>query len=218
MVWDLYYYPLCPLSQKIHWLLLQYNITFNKISIISRDEYIKIRSLLNFSPLPLLIVDKNQHVTESLLISEYIKHYCGKQDDFLIESRKIEMITDIHFYRDVYMNIVYERTLKSLVGSLQSPEVSKINEGLVHLKKYLIYFESIFQAYNWVNKFQFSLGDISLFTQLMCLDYCGQVPWLKIPETKKWYMRLKYRSEAQLLLSEKIGLFPPPSHYKLLDF
>lgn len=215
--WVFYYYPICPLSQKIHWLLLQYQIPFKKIPILTKNDYINIRSLLNFSSFPLLEIDKENYLTESLVISEYINYYFNNHK-FCLNTLAVETITDIHFYRDVYTNIVYERTLKTVFTSFQPPQVSKINEGIEYLKKYLTYFEQLFQDYHWANKFQFSVADISLFTQLMCLDYCGQVPWLKVPEIKKWYMKLKHRKEAQILLAEHIGVFKPPEHYNKLDF
>lgn len=216
-IWKLYYYPVCPLSQKVHWLLLQYKIPFKKIPILNKNDYMKIWSALNFSPFPLLEVSEGNYLTESIVISEYI-NYLFNKNTFCINTLSMETITDIHFYRDVYTNIVYERTLKTIFTSFQSPQVSKINEGVEHLKKYLNYFENLFANYHWANKFQFSVADISLFTELMCLDYCGQVPWLKIPETKKWYMRLKHREEARILLEEHIGAFKPPAHYDQLDF
>lgn len=215
--WKFYYYPLCPLSQKIHWLLLQYRIPFKKNPILTKSDYLAIRPLLNFSSFPLIEINEGNYLRESLVISEYINYHFN-QNKFCTNSLEVEVITDIHFYRDVYTNIVYERTLKTVFTSFQTPQVVKINEGIEHLKKYLSYFENLFQSYNWANKFQFSVADISLFTHLMCLDYCGQVPWLKIPEIKKWYMRLKHKKEVQTLLSETIGAFQPPAHYTKLDF
>ena len=215
--WKLYYYPICPLSQKIHWLLLYYKIPFQGITIVNRDDYIKIRSILDFSPLPLLEVNEGSYITESLVISKYI-NYLFNKNNFCIHTFAMETMMDIHFYQDIYKNIVYERTLKSIYTSFAPPQVSKINEGVENLKKYLNYIEKLFENYNWSNKFQFSVADISIFTQFMCLDYCGQIPWLKIPETKKWYMRMKQKKEAQILLEEHIGAFPPPAHYQKLDF
>jgi glutathione S-transferase len=213
----LYYYCLCPLSQKIHWMLKFFKVEFVKVPIINKEDYMNIRSLLKFSPLPVLKIDENVYLTESLIISNYI-HYYHDNKQICFNTQSIEAITDIHFYRDVYMNVVYERTLKTIFSGLQPPNINKINEGLDNFKKYAAFFENLFSSHQWANKFQFSAGDISLFTQLMCLDYCGQVPWLSIPETKKWYMRIKYKPEARSILKEHIGMFPPPSHYELLDF
>lgn len=212
-----YYYPLCPLSQKIRWLLLLLKINCELVPIFNKSDYTSIRIFLKFSPLPLLKIDEKSYLTESLVISNYLYYHFGNKQ-ICFNTQSIEAITDIHFYRDVYMNVVYERTLKTIFVGHQPPNIAKINEGVENLKKYLFFFENLLSEYQWVNKFQFSIGDISLFTQLMCLDYCGQVPWLTIPEIKKWYMRIKYKPEAQIILKDKICLFPPPSHYTCLDF
>jgi glutathione S-transferase len=216
----LYYYSLCPLSQKIHLILKIWNIEHEKIQITNRESYNQIKSYLKFSPLPLLKI-KNEKgdlfLTESLVISNYLKHHYTNQP-VCFQTQSIEIISDIHFYKDVYMNIVYERTLKTIFSGVQLPNINKIQEGIENSKKYLIHFESILLDYNWLNKFQFSIGDISLFTQIMCLDYCGQMPWLKFPSIKKWYMRIKYRPEVQEILKEHIPTFLPPKHYELLDF
>lgn len=216
-MYTLYYYPLCPLSQKVHWMLHFFKVQFVPIQIINKHDYNNIHALLNFSPLPLLQINENNYLTESLIISNYLNYNYGNKQ-ICFDTQAIETITDIHFYRDIYMNIVYERTLKTLFATQQPPNINKIKEGLEYLKKYLKFFEALLSCHHWVNKFQFSTADISLFTQLMCLDYCGQVPWLTIPEIKKWYMRLKCRPEAQIILKEHIGIFSPPSHYRDLDF
>lgn len=213
----LYYYPLCPLSQKIQWTLQFFKVDFTKVPITNKNDYLNIRSLLNFSPLPILQIDDDSYLTESLVISNYL-HYRYNDKQICFNTQSIEVITDVHFHRDVYMNVIYERTLKTVLVGLQPLNIHKINEGLEYLKKYLHYFENLLSCYQWVNKFQFSVGDISLFTQLMCLDYCGQIRWLTIPEVKKWYMRIKYKPEAQAILKEHISIFKPPAHYELLDF
>jgi glutathione S-transferase len=213
----LYYYPLCPLSQKIQLILKIWSIPYEKVQITNKTDYIKIRNDLKFSPLPLLKINENSYLTESLVISNYLNYHYNNQQ-ICFNSQSIEAITDIHFYRDVYMNVVYERTLKTIFVGIQPPNINKIKEGLEHLNKYLNFFESILQEHNWLNKFQFSVGDISLFTQLMCLDYCGQIQWLRFPEIKKWYMRIKCKKEVIGILKEHISIFPPASHYELFDF
>jgi glutathione S-transferase len=216
----LYYYPLCPLSQKIHLILKIWQIPHEKIQITNREIYSQIKNYLKFSPLPLLKIHNEKedlYLTESLIISNYLNHNYVNQP-ICFQTQNIEIITDIHFYKDVYMNIVYERTLKTIFSGVQPPNISKIQEGIENSKKYLFYFENILIDYNWLNKFQFSIGDISLFSEIMCLDYCGQMPWLKFPNIKKWYMRIKYRPQVQEVLKEHISIFLPPKHYELLDF
>jgi glutathione S-transferase len=213
----LYYYPLCPLCQKIIWILNLLRIPHEKKIILDKYSYAEISSLLNLSSLPLLKTNDQNYLTESLVISNYL--YFNYHNQYIcFNTQYMEVVTDVHFYRDVYMNIVYERTLKTIFVKNQAPNINKIQDGLNHLKKYLLFFENFLQEYYWMNKLQFSSADISLFTQLMCLDYCGQIPWFTVPELKKWYMRMKCKAEAQSILKEHIGIFPPPAHYELLDF
>lgn len=216
----LYYYPLCPLSQKIHLILKIWKIPHEKTIILNRDMYNQIKGYLKFSPLPLLKISNETEdifLSESIVISNYLNQYYVKQP-ICFQTQNLEIITDIHFYKEIYMNIIYERTLKTIFSGIQPANIYKIQEGIENSKKYLSYFENILLNFNWLNKFQFSIGDISLFTQIMCLDYCGQMLWLKYPSIKKWYMRIKYKPEIQEILKEHITIFAPPKHYELLDF
>ena len=46
----LYYYPLCPLSQKIQLILKIWEIPYEKVQITNKTDYIQIRQDLKFSP------------------------------------------------------------------------------------------------------------------------------------------------------------------------
>jgi glutathione S-transferase len=49
-------------------------------------------------------------------------------------------------------------------------------------------------------------------------DYLGGVDWQGHEQTKAWYAGLKSRPSFRPMLSERMEVIGPPSHYDKVDF
>lgn len=209
----LYKYTLCPISQKVLFLLKYFNVKFQIIYIKTGNDFNNIKEELGVSPLPMLL-DNNIYL-KGPLISEYLYAKYGNKN-ITIEEKFLENILDSGFYYEVYKNIVYEKTLKYMENdNISNPNTENINRGLKHLKTYLLFFEEYLQKNNTSNYFYFH---VSFFCHLMCLDYCSYINWNQYEEVKKLYIKMKYNSIFQEMLKERISNFSPPFYYDKLNF
>ncbi|OED45572.1 hypothetical protein AB836_01625 [Rickettsiales bacterium (ex Bugula neritina AB1)] len=208
----LYKYILCPISQKVFFLLNHFNISTQVIYINNNNDFKNIKEIIGISPLPVLVED-NIYL-KGPLISDYINM---KYKDYqkTMEERFLENLLDGGFYYEVYKNIVYEKTFKYLESSNITPNTMNIHQGMKYLKKYLIFFEEYLQKNKINNFFYFK---ISLFFHLMCLDYCGDINWNQYEEIKKFYIRMKYNTFIREILKERINNLSPPVYYEMINF
>ena len=54
--------------------------------------------------------------------------------------------------------------------------------------------------------------------QISVADYLGGIDWKGHEQTARWYRGLKSRPSFRPLLSERMEMVTPPSHYDNVDF
>ena len=64
---------------------------------------------------------------------------------------------------------------------------------------------------------QMSLADITAAAQLSVADYLGGIDWKDHEPTRDWYAAFKSRPSFGPLLTERMDVIQPPSHYAQLD-
>ena len=62
------------------------------------------------------------------------------------------------------------------------------------------------------------LADLAAAAQISVTDYLGGIDWKGHEQTARWYRGLKSRPSFRPLLSERMELVSPPSHYDNVDF
>jgi glutathione S-transferase len=130
--------------------------------------------------------------------------------------RQQEMWFDINFFHDVYKLSVYERTLKFIYTKDIMVNMENIKQGQKNQMLYLSKLEELFTTQCWIND-NFSINDITCFSHLAALDYFGQIVWIRFPNLKKWYSRMKSNNQYNFILNKKIHI-NPVSYYNNFDF
>jgi glutathione S-transferase len=214
-----FYYPICPISNKFRILLNLLRLDFEEVKIISRQD-VKILPQINFQYLPILqsgdkfFRDSNSimiflsNISSDKLILDWLQNE---------EIQYMEIFFDKYMFFDLYKPAIFEKTEKLILFNEYFPNNDVIKKGLSYQEEYLSKLEAILWKNNWINKIH-SVNDISCFSMLAVLDYCFMIPWMKFPNLKQWYQKLKSREEYNFVLKERIYNFLPPKHYDLIDF
>jgi len=121
------------------------------------------------------------------------------------------------FQDEVTQPIIGEKLIKRISGQ-GAPNSKAISAGRINIHTHLSYISWLMERRSWLAGDSISLADIIAASQLSVLDFAGEVPWSRHPDTKDWYVRVKSRPSFRPLLADKIlGIYPPP-HYQNLDF
>lgn len=222
----LFHYSLCPFSRKVRLVLSEKKLD---VSLKNEPVWKKREEFLDLNPagqVPVLsdtYQEQSFCLSESQAIVEYLEEaypetpLLPKNTRARAEIRRLCHYIDDKFYNDVTKKIVYEKTLKRLMGE-GGPDSKYLRDGTLNLLPYLDYFSWALEKHHWLGSETLSFADLTLAAHLSCLDYMGNVPWEKYPEIKEWYMRLKSRPSFQPLLADNIaGIMISPT-YRDLDF
>lgn len=222
----LFHYPLCPFSRKVRLVLEEKRIAY---SLENEPIWKKREEFLDLNPLgqvPVLVDEIGGRplcLTESQAIAEYLEE--SYPDVPLMPSdtmnraqvRRLCQFLDSTFYQNVTKKIVYEKTLKRLMGE-GGPDSKSLREGAAALVPYLDYFAWLLEKDPWLAGKDLSMADLTLAAHLSCLDYMGNVSWERHPEIKEWYARLKSRPSFQPLLQDDVPGIVLSATYRNLDF
>ena len=185
----LFSYPLCPFSRKVRLVLGEKKISF---TLENEPIWKKREDFLDLNPagqVPVFIDDiagKPFVIHESQAICEHLEETTPTpslmpkmSDTSIIERttiRQICLFIDSVFYPEVGHKIVYEKSLKRLMGqgSLNS---KNLRIGAQNLAKHLDYFSWLLEKHTWLAGESMTLADLTLAAHLSCLDYFGAVPW-----------------------------------------
>ena len=222
----LFHYPLCPFSRKVRLVLgeKQLDVTLENEPVWKkREEFLD----LNTAGQVPVLVDTSQNtpfcLSESQAIIEYLEEVylerslLSENAQQRAEIRRLCHYIDGKFFQNVTKKIVYEKTLKRLMGG-GGPDSKCLREGTQNLLPYLDYFSWLLEKNNWLGGSLLSFADLTLAAHLSCLDYMGNVPWEKYPEVKEWYARLKSRPSFQSLLLDNVAGIALSPNYRNLDF
>ncbi len=218
----LYHLWLDPASRKVRILLGEKSRPFEMRveKIWERRE-----SFLRLNPageVPVL-QDDDVVLADGWVIAEYLEEVypdpplLPKDPVERAETRRLAQWFDVKFAREVTVNLVDEKLMKSMLGQ-GNPDPSRIRAGLHNIRYHLDYIAWLSDRRRWLGGDDFSLADIAAAAHISAVDYLGDVPWDKHPDAKDWYARVKSRPSVQPLLQDYIAGRPPPAHYADLDF
>ena len=172
---------------------------------------------------------------DSILLEGYyplIEHIIGSKKNFhllpndtdskknlqsLANIRKMLYLLNEIVHSKVTSVIVYEKFIR-LLKNEGSPDLKALKSARKKLSFYIDMFSKMILERGFLFYDKISLVDIALAAQISILDYFGEISWIKYTHLAEWYRIIKSLPEFNKMLSEKIGSFIPPKHYKSLDF
>jgi glutathione S-transferase len=121
------------------------------------------------------------------------------------------------FYREVSKWIIDEKLIR-LLSRAGMPRTEFIRAAKANLTPHMQYISKLLTKRSYLAHDKISFADIAASGHLSCVDYFGEVIWDQYPDVKEWYSIIKSRPSFKDILNEDIPGFPPPKHYKDLDF
>lgn len=222
-MWHLYQFPLCPFSRKVRLLLSEKGVGYE---LVREDPWNASDEFWDLNPAgrtPVLRDPaKKLTLCDSRAICEYFEETVEKSPFISgtsaqrAEIRRLVALFDENFFGDVTMPLLHERMKKRLVLR-QPPDSRMLREAMKLAHGHLDYIDWLIDNRPWLAGPQISLADLAAAAQISVADYLGGIDWSGHDQTKGWYMAFKSRPSFRPLLSERMEVIQPPSHYALLD-
>jgi len=223
-MWHLHQYPLCPFSRKVRLLLGEKGVPY---SLVRENPWEQRDEFLHMNPAGRTPVmrdpERNITLVDSVAISEYIDETVATKPmimgtaQYRAETRRLVAWFDEQFYGDVTQPLLHERMKKRLIDR-QPPESKILREAMKLANGHLDYIDYLIDHRAWLSGAVMSMADLAAAAQISVADYLGGIDWRGHEQTKRWYSGLKSRPSFRPLLSEKMEIIPPPTHYDKVDF
>ena len=223
-MWQLYQFPLCPFSRKVRLVLGEKGVGYELVREspwLRRDEF----NHLNPAGQTPVMIDTETGTTliDSMAICEYLEETVkgiatinGTAEN-RAEIRRLVTWFDTQFFRDVTGPLLQERMVKRLAHRA-APDAKGLREAMKAAIGHLDYTDYLLDHRNWLGGATFSLADLAAAAQISVADYLGGIDWKSHEQTARWYRGLKSRPSFRPLLSERMEVLTPPSHYDDVDF
>jgi len=218
-MWQLYQFPLCPFSRKVRLLMSEKGIGYElwrENPWERRDEF----SEMNPAVRTPVLHDPERRVTlaDSRAICEYFEETVDKNPMIngtatnRAEIRRLVALFDENFYNDVTGPLLNERMKKRIVLR-QSPDSTALRMAMKLAHEHLEYIDYLIDNRPWLAGATMSLADLAAAAQISVADYLGGLDWSHHEQAKGWYAVFKSRPSFRPLLSERMEVIQPPSHY-----
>ncbi|MBD3729407.1 MAG: glutathione S-transferase family protein [Sphingomonadales bacterium] len=222
-MWRLYQFPLCPFSRKVRLLLSEKGVGYELWRENPWEASDEFWGLNPAGRTPVLHdADKRITLSDSRAICEYFEEttdqapMIGGTATQRAEIRRLVALFDENFFGDVTLPLLHERMKKRLV--LRQPPDSRIlREAMKLAHGHLDYIDWLVDTRRWLAGPTMSLADLAAAAQISVADYLGGIDWTGHEQTRGWYAVLKSRPSFRPLLSERMEVIQPPSHYALVD-
>lgn len=223
-MWQLYQFPLCPFSRKLRLLLGEKGIGYE---LVRESPWARRDEFLDMNPAgqtPVMVDGQRGTVLiDSMAICEYFEETVEKSAMIngtaanRAEIRRLVAWFDNNFYRDVTGPLLEERMVKRLAHRL-APDAKALRQSMKAAIEHLDYIDYLLDHRNWLAGATMSLADLAAAAQISVTDYLGGIDWKGHEQTARWYRGLKSRPSFRPLLSERMEVIGPPSHYDNVDF
>lgn len=218
-MWQLYQFPLCPFSRKLRLLMSEKAIAFELLRANpweGSDEFFALNPALR-TPV-LHDPDKGLTLCDSRAIGEYLEETVDKAAMIAgtaanrAEVRRLVALFDENFYEQVTAPLLLERMKKRLVLR-QSPDSRNLREAMRLAHEHLYYIDYLIDNRPWLAGATMSLADLAAAAQISVADYLGGIDWSAHEQARGWYSVFKSRPSFRPLLTERMDVIQPPSHY-----
>ncbi len=218
-MWQLYQFPLCPFSRKVRLLLGEKGVAYElwrENPWEGRDEFYT----MNHAGRTPVLHNSERKITlcDSRAICEYFEETVEKNP--LIngtaanraEIRRLVALFDENFFGDVTGPLLHERMKKRIVLR-QSPDSRILREAMKLAHEHLYYVDWLIDNKRWLAGATMSLADLAAAAQISVADYLGGLDWSGHEQARSWYSVIKSRPSFRPLLTERMEVIQPPSHY-----
>ncbi|MBU6266975.1 MAG: glutathione S-transferase family protein [Sphingomonadales bacterium] len=218
-MWQLYQFPLCPFSRKVRLLLGEKGIGYElwrENPWDGREEFLAM-SPAGRTPV-LKHSEKGFALADSRAICEYIEETHDKNPMIngtaqnRAEIRRLVALFDENFFEDVTAPLLNERMKKRIILR-QPPDSKALREAMRLAHEHLEYIDFLIDHRPWLAGSQMSLADLAAAAQLSVADYLGGLDWSGHEQARGWYSVFKSRPSFRPLLTERMEVIQPPSHY-----
>lgn len=222
-MWQLYQFPLCPFSRKVRLLLSEKGVgyeLYRENPWEERDEFFAMnpagRTPVLHEP------QRGTTLSDSRAICEYFEETVDRNPMIngtvlqRAEIRRLVALFDENFFGDVTGPLLLERMKKRLVLR-QSPDSRVLREAMRLVHEHLYYVDYLIDHRPWLAGPTISLADLAAAAQISVADYLGGIDWSGHEQARSWYLVLKSRPSFRPLLSERMDVIQPPSHYAEVD-
>ena len=222
-MWQVYQFPLCPFSRKVRLLMSEKGISYElwrENPWERRDEFL----VMNPAGHTPVVHEPERGITlcDSRAICEYFEETVDRNP--LIsgtaanraEIRRLVALFDENFYNDVAGPMLHERMKKRLIMR-QSPDSRMLRESMKLAHEHLYYIDYLVDHRPWLAGATMTLADLAAAAQISVADYLGGIDWKSHEQAKGWYSTMKSRPSFRPLLSERMEVIQPPSHYSEVD-
>ena len=223
-MWQLYQFPLCPFSRKVRLLLGEKGIGYE---LVRESPWARRDEFLDMNPagqVPVMVdATRALVLIDSMAICEYLEETVDKAAAIngtaanRAEIRRLVTWFDTQFYRDVTGPLLFER-MEKRVALAQAPDARLLREAMKGAIKHLDYTDYLLDHRQWLGGATMSLADLAAAAQISVADYLGGIDWKGHEQTARWYRGFKSRPSFRPMLSERMELVTPPSHYDNVDF
>ena len=218
-MWQLYQFPLCPFSRKVRLLLSEKGVGYElwrENPWEQRDEFTR----MNPAGRTPVLHNPEREITlvDSRASCEYFEETVDKTPMIngtaanRAEIRRLVALFDENFFADVTHPLMEERMRKRLIYR-QPPDSRLLREAMRLANAHLDYIDYLIDNRPWLAGATMSLADLAAAAQISVADYLGGIDWSQHEQARGWYSVFKSRPRFRPLLSERMDVIQPPSHY-----
>ena len=218
-MWQLYQFPLCPFSRKVRLLLSEKGVGYElwrENPWEQRDEFTR----MNPAGRTPVLHNPEREITlvDSRAICEYFEETVDKTPMIngtaanRAEIRRLVALFDENFFADVTHPLMEERMRKRLIYR-QPPDSRLLREAMRLANAHLDYIDYLIDNRPWLAGATMSLADLAAAAQISVADYLGGIDWSQPDQARGWYSVFKSQPSFRPLLSERMDVIQPPSHY-----
>ena len=218
-MWQIYQFPLCPFSRKVRLLLAEKGVPYELIRE-NPWEHREAFQMLNHAGRTPVLHNPEKQITlaDSRAICEYFEETVDKAPMIngtaagRAEIRRLVAMFDENFFAAVTQPLLEERMKKRLVYR-QSPDSSVLRDAMRLANEHLYYIDYLIDNRPWLAGSTMSLADLAAAAQISVADYLGGIDWSLHEQAASWYSVFKSRPSFRPLLTERMDVIQPPSHY-----
>ncbi|WP_260926713.1 glutathione S-transferase family protein [Novosphingobium sp. 9] len=222
-MWHIYQFPLCPFSRKVRLLMAEKGIAYELQTARPWEGEDRFFAMNPAGRTPVVHeTERAITLSDSRAICEYFEETVDRNPlisgtaQQRAEIRRLVAMFDENFYAAVTEPLLHERMKKRLVLR-QSPDAKMLREAMKLAHDYLDYIDYLIDNRPWLAGATITLADFAAAAQISVADYLGGLDWSSHEQARAWYMWIKSRPSFRPLLSERMEVIQPPSHYAEVD-
>lgn len=222
-MWHIFQFPLCPFSRKVRLLMAEKGIAYELQTTRPWEGEDRLFQMNPAGRTPVVHeTGKNIVLADSRAICEYFEETVERgalisgTSQQRAEIRRLIAMFDENFFLDVTAPLLQEKMKKRLVLR-QSPDARLLRDAMRLAHDYLDYIDYLIDNRPWLAGSTMTLADLAAAAQISVADYLGGLDWSSHEQARGWYLVMKSRPSFRPLLSERMEVIQPPSHYGEVD-